>query len=64
MPVIRWKQKGAPSIVLDPKISKKAVRIKKNTALKSITISPLLKDVLLKISDLPELPTYKPPLDL
>ena len=64
MPVIRWEQKGAPSTVLDPKIPKKAARTKKNTALKPIAVSPLSEDVLLDISDLPELPTYKPPLDL
>ena len=64
LPITGWEQKGAPSAVLDPKIPKKAARTKKKTALKPIAVGPLPEDVLLDTNDLPELPTYKPPLDL
>ena len=64
MPVTKWEQKRSLSAALDFKILKKAARTKKKTALKPITVDPLLEDVLLDINDFSELSTYKPPLDL
>ena len=62
--VTRWEQKGAPSTALDFKILKKAARIKKKTALKPITVDPLLEDVLLNINDFFKLSIYIPPPNL
>jgi hypothetical protein len=49
---------------LDPKITKKTARTEQKTTLKPVAISPLLKTVELNEKDLPELLTYKPPLNL
>jgi Transposase IS4 len=59
-----WEQKGAPPAAKDPKITKKTARTGKNTALKPIATGPLPKTVEFDADHLPELPTYKPPLDL
>ena len=49
-------QKEAPSTAVDPKISRKVAHMVKKTALKAVTTGTT--------HDLPELPTYKPPLNL
>jgi hypothetical protein len=54
-------EKGAPSTARDPKITKKAARTEKKTALKPIATGPLSG---LDEKRLPELPTYKLPLKL
>jgi hypothetical protein len=59
-----WEQKGAPPAAKDPEITKNAARTVKKTALKPIATSSLPKTVKFDINNLPELPTYKPPLDL
>jgi hypothetical protein len=59
-----WEQKGAPSAALDPKITKKTARTEQKTALKPVAIGPLPETVELDEKDLPELPTYKLPLNL
>jgi hypothetical protein len=56
-----WEEKGAPSAARDPKITKKAAQTEKKTALKPIATGPLPG---LDEKCLPELPTYKPPLEL
>jgi hypothetical protein len=59
-----WEEKGAPSGALDPKITKKNARTEPKTALKPIPIGRLPDAVELDEKSLPELPTYKPPLEL
>ena len=56
-----WEEKRAPSAAKDPKITKKAARTEKETALKPIATGPLPG---LDEKHLPELPTYKSPLEL
>jgi hypothetical protein len=56
-----WEEKEAPSAVKDPKITKKSARTEKETALKPIAAGPLPG---LNEKRLPELPTYKLPLEL
>jgi hypothetical protein len=62
VPTIKWKEKGAPSAALDPKIPKNAARTTQKTTLKPIAVGPLLEIIELDENNLPELPTYKPPL--
>jgi hypothetical protein len=45
-------------------MTKNASRTAKKTALKSTATGPLSKTVEFDTNNLPELPTYKPPLDL
>ena len=59
-----WEEKGAPSAAKDPKITKKTARTEKKTALKPIAVGPLPEAVNLDEKQLPELPTYHPPLEL
>ena len=59
-----WEEKSAPSAASDLKIIKKSARTEQKTALKSIAIDPLSETAELDEKDLPELPTYKPPLNL
>ena len=59
-----WEEKGAPSAASDPKITKKTARTEQKTALKPIIISPLPEIPEINEQDLPELPTYEPPLNL
>jgi Transposase IS4 len=59
-----WEQRGAPSAAKDPKITKKTARTEEKTALKPVATGPLPKTVEFDVEHLPELPTYKPPLDL
>jgi hypothetical protein len=59
-----YEEKGAPSIASNPKITKKTTRIEYKTALKSIIISLLSEIPEINEQDLPELSTYKPPLNL
>ena len=59
-----WEQKGAPSAVNDPKITKKNVRTAERTVLRPVATGPLPKTVEFDIDHLPELPTYIPLLDL
>ena len=56
--------KEAPSAASDPKITKKTARTAQKTALKPIVIDSLPNTIELDENDLPELPTYNPPLDL
>jgi hypothetical protein len=64
VPKTIWEEKGAPSAASDPKITTKAARTEQKTALKPIAVSRLLETAELDKKDLPELPTYKPPLNL
>jgi hypothetical protein len=64
VPKTIWEEKGAPSAASDPKITKKAARTEQKTALKPIAIGPLPETAELDEKDLPELPTYEPPLNL
>jgi hypothetical protein len=59
-----WEQKEAPPASKDTKITKNTARMAKKTALKPIATGPLSKTVKCDVNNLPELPTYKPPLDL
>ena len=59
-----WEEKGALSTASDPKITKKSARTEQEIVLKSIAIGPLPETVKLDEKDLPELPTYEPPLNL
>jgi hypothetical protein len=59
-----WEEKGAPPAAKDPKITKKTARTAEKTALKPVVISSLPNGVGFDAENLPELPTYKPPLDL
>ena len=59
-----WEQKGAPSAAKDPEITKKSARTVEKTALKPIATGPLPKAVGFDADNLPDLPTYEPPLDL
>ena len=63
-PIATWEAKEAPSTASDPKITKETARILAKTALQPITIGPLLKAIEFSVEELPELPNYKPPLDL
>jgi hypothetical protein len=53
-----WEQKGAPSIVKDPKIPRKAARTVKKNALKPIATGPLSEYTGLNKDYLPKLPDY------
>jgi hypothetical protein len=64
VPKTIWKGKGAPSAALDPKITENTVRTAQKTALKPIIAGPLPETIELDENDLPELPTYNPPLNL
>ena len=64
IPKTIWEEKGAPSAASDPKITKKTARTAQKTALKPIITGPLPETIKLDENDLPELPTYKPPLNL
>jgi hypothetical protein len=63
IPKTIWEEKSAPSAAPDPKITKKTARTAQKTALKPIITSPLPETIELDENDLPELPTYKPPLN-
>jgi Transposase IS4 len=64
VPKTIWEQKGAPSAASDPKITKKTARTEQKTALKPIAVSHLPDITEINENDLPELPTYEPPLNL
>jgi hypothetical protein len=59
-----WEQKGAPPAAKDPKITRKTACTVEKTALKPIATGPLPIAVGFDADHLPELPTYKPLLDL
>ena len=59
-----WEEKGAPSAAKDPKINKRTDRTEQQTALKPVASGPLPKTLELDVNQLPDLPTYKPPLEL
>jgi Transposase IS4 len=59
-----WEEKGAPSAASDPKITKKTARTEEKTALKPIAVGSLPETLEFDEDNLPELPTYQPPLDL
>jgi hypothetical protein len=59
-----WEEKEAPSAAKDPKITKKSARTVEKTALKPVATGPLSKTVEFDADHLPDLPTYKSPLDL
>ena len=64
VPKTIWKKKSVPSAASDPKITKKVVRTKQKTVLKSITVRSLSETVELDEKDLSELLTYESPLNL
>jgi hypothetical protein len=64
VPKTIWEQKDAPSTASDPKITKNTTRTEQKTALKPIAISPLPEIPKINENDLPELPMYKPSLNL
>ena len=64
VPKTIWEEKDAPSAASDPKITKKSVRTEQETAFKPIIIDPFSETTELNEKDLPELPTYEPPLNL
>ena len=64
VPKTIWEEKGAPPAAKDPKITKKTARTEQKTALKPIVASLLPEAVDLDEKNLPELPTYKPLLEL
>jgi hypothetical protein len=59
-----WEEKKAPSAASDPKITQKTARTVEKTALKPIATGPLSDNIGFDESDLPELPIYRPPLNL
>ncbi|KAF7506334.1 hypothetical protein GJ744_011907 [Endocarpon pusillum] len=59
-----WEERGAPSASRDPKITKRTDRTEQQTALKPIAIGPLPKTLEIDVNQLPDLPAYKPPLEL
>jgi Transposase IS4 len=64
LPETGWEQKGAASAALDPRITEETARTAQKTALKPVAVGNLPKALELDENDLPELPTYLPPLDL
>ena len=64
VPKTIWEEKGAPSAASDPKITKNSARTVQKTALKPVIAGPLPETIELNENDLPELPTYNPPLKL
>ena len=59
-----WEEKGAPSVARDPKITKRTDRTEQKTALKSVVSGSLSKVLELDVNQLPDLPVYKPSLEL
>ena len=59
-----WEEKGAPAAAKDPKITKTTARTVEKTALKPIATGPLPKAVGFDAAHLPELPAYRPPLEI
>ena len=59
-----WEEKGAPSAARDPKITKRTDRTEQKTALKPVAVGPLPKTLEIDVNQLPDLPVYKPPLEL
>jgi hypothetical protein len=64
VPKTIWEAKGASPAANDPKITRKTARTAKETALKPVATGPLLEAVGLDKKSLPELPTYRSPLEL
>jgi Transposase IS4 len=64
VPKTIWEAKGASPAANDPKITRKTARTAKETALKPVATGPLPEAVGLDEKSLPELPTYRPPLEL
>jgi Transposase IS4 len=64
VPKVAWEEKSVHSAALDPKITKNTARTAQQTALKPIAVGPLPESIKLDEKDLPELPTYNPPLNL
>jgi Transposase IS4 len=63
-PVKIWEDTQAPPAASDPKLTSKTARNKPETALKPVPTGPLPEQVNLNPKHLPDLPTYKPPLNL
>ena len=59
-----WEEKGAPSAARDPKITKRTDRTEQKTALKPVAVGSLPKTLEIDVNQLPDLPTYKPSLEL
>ena len=59
-----WEEKKAPPAASDPKITKKTARNRPETALRPVATGPLPKAVEFNEFQLPDLPTYEPPLKL
>jgi Transposase IS4 len=64
VPKTIWEEKGAPYAAFDTKITKNTARTAQKTALKPVIAGPLPETIELNENDLPELPTYNPPLKL
>jgi hypothetical protein len=63
-PITIWEEKKAPPAASDPKITEKTARNRPETALRPVTTGPLPKAVEFNEFQLPDLPTYDPPLKL
>jgi hypothetical protein len=63
-PITIWEEKKAPPAASDPKITNKTARIRPETALQPIATGPLPAASELDENHLPDLPIYKPPLEL
>ena len=59
-----WEERGAPSAVRDPKITKKTDRTEQKTALKPVAIGPLPEVSEFDVKQLPDLSVYEPSLTL
>ena len=59
-----WEEKGAPSAARDLKITKRTDRTEQKTAFKPVVSGPLPETLEFDVNQLPDLPTYKPPLEL
>jgi len=59
-----WEEKKAPPAASDPKITEKTARNRPETALRPVATGPLPKAVEFNEFQLPDLPTYEPPLKL
>ena len=63
-PITIWEEAKAPPVASDPKLTAKTSRTRSETALKPVPIGRLPKSTKFDHGRLPELPIYRPPLDL
>ena len=59
-----WEEKGAPSAARDPKITKRTDRTEQKTAFKPVVSGPLPETLEFDVNQFPDLPVYKPSLEL